>query len=64
MERFLAVATKEDIALFKEQRQMSGNAPFPVLSRYEDDFERRLHEQLSLLAPEDWTQASVTFQVR
>lgn len=64
MERFLAVATKEDIALFKEQRQQSGNDPFPVLSRYEDDFERRLHEQLALLAPEDWTQASVTFQVR
>jgi len=64
MERFLAVATKEDIALFKEQRQMSGNDPFPVLSHYEDDFERRLFEQLNLIAPEDWTQASVTFQVR
>lgn len=64
MERFLAVATKEDIVLFKEQRQMSGNDPFPVLSRYEDDFERRLFEQLNLVAPEDWTQASITFQVR
>ena len=64
MERFLAVATKEDIVLFKEQRQMSGNDLFPVLSRYEDDFERRLFEQLNLVAPEDWTQASITFQVR
>ncbi len=64
MERFLAIATTEDMTLFKEQRQMSGNDPFPVLSRYEDEFERRLHEQLALIPPEGWTQASVTFQVR
>lgn len=64
IERVRAVCTVNNVNLFSQQRQMDQNEVFPRIYVAPNQFEQSLDQQLNSLPSDQWTEASITFEVR
>ncbi len=66
-ERVRVVCTKQNVNLFKEQQLKSESSKtqvFPEISNKQAPFEQDLEKQKSQVPSNQWTEASITFQVQ
>ena len=64
IERVRAVCTVNSVNLFGQQRTINQNEVFPRIYVAPNQFEQTLDQQLDSLPSDQWTEASITFEVR
>lgn len=62
MERVRAIGTLENVNFF-ESRKIDATEPFPRILQKPDQFDHSVSQKLDTIPRENWTEASITFQV-